>query len=181
MITAEQLYSTTGWIENSTNASSNNRVKNLVQLSKVNENLDSSSPLTTTLIFESDGEDDEEEQKAKEMVSLIESSLPKQFLPIQTNFIPEPQVFAKDKVSTTKLTQPTLVSIVEPEKEIKVSTSTTQEEEEVDEVPKSMAEIFKLSNQIKRKRNKEKRKLREESKQYDDERYGKNYSQKLNY
>lgn len=185
VITAEQLYTTTGWIENSTPTVSH-RVKNLIKLSKANENLDSSSPLTTSLIFESDGEDDEEEVKAKEIVSLIEASLPKQILPLQTFFAEQKQKAnssgKENSSSVSNVTCPpkeiVLVSIVEPKIETKSLPHSKsepkqhqeeQEEEETDEVPQSMAEIFKLSNQIKRKRNKEKRKLREESKQFDDE------------
>jgi hypothetical protein len=35
-----------------------------------------------------------------------------------------------------------------------------------EEVPQSMAEIYKLSNQIKRKRNKEKKKLKQEQSEH---------------
>lgn len=96
---------------------------------------------------------------------MIEASLPSHFAPFVTppKDLPiSPSTF-KEASKQTPESQPNL-----PPTSLQVCVDLSKEESD-EEIPQSMSEIFKLSNQIKRKRNKEKRKLREESSK-DDER-----------
>jgi hypothetical protein len=124
-----------------------------------NEDFKSNAPFVTTLFlntYKEDEEDEEDEQQTmyREKVTKIQSSIEDTIINVQRP--PEMiQAFA-DPPSTP----------LQAEKKPEATLKNVVEEEPL---PQSMADIYKMSNIIKRKRNKEKKKLKQEEEEEEEE------------
>eukprot|EP01119_Soliformovum_irregulare_P017014 TRINITY_DN500_c8_g1_i1.p1 TRINITY_DN500_c8_g1~~TRINITY_DN500_c8_g1_i1.p1 ORF type:complete len:786 (-),score=221.82 TRINITY_DN500_c8_g1_i1:148-2421(-) len=131
VLTTDQLYRTAGWVED------------WVPQIRPGNAVISSGFSNTGILFdeESDDDDDDDEEFESQKADLIHNQLLTQLFPLES----EPREFPIEEPTSKKEEAPK-----------KVPTESAQPSK--DSVPQSMSEIYKLSNQIKRKRNKERKK-----------------------
>ena len=165
VLTTDQLYTAAGWLEDEFHWTP--RSKYNIIMPNLNENFESSQPFVTTLFlnsFKEDEEDDEDEQLQiyRDRVAKIQSSITDSMI----NARAPPELFKSFDQSTAKAQSTTTTTTQESTKKAEATLEDVNEEEPL---PQSMAEIYKLSNQIKRKRNKEKKKLKQEQVNQEDD------------